>query len=114
MTDVAKRIRLLKENGDCEHCCGDHKPDLCTRKQRVCGGGKDDRGCNRTHNIHELFCSAAKVCFSVQVVHTANSNNNAESISNTWRVFGKLTQKFGDQESDNEESASTIKNAFCF
>ncbi len=41
-----------------------------------------------------------------------NSNNNAESISNTWRVFGKLTQKFGSQESDDEESASTIKNAF--
>ena len=41
-----------------------------------------------------------------------NANNNAESISNTWRVFGKLTQKFGAQESDDEESASTIKNAF--
>lgn len=41
-----------------------------------------------------------------------NANNNAESISNTWRVFGKLTQKFGTQESDDEESASTIKNAF--
>ena len=41
-----------------------------------------------------------------------NANNNAESISNTWRVFGKLTQKFGAQEADDEESASTIKNAF--
>jgi len=41
-----------------------------------------------------------------------NSNNNAQSISNTWRIFGKLTQKFGDQEADDEESASTIKNAF--
>ncbi|HJN63669.1 MAG TPA: carboxypeptidase regulatory-like domain-containing protein [Flavobacteriales bacterium] len=41
-----------------------------------------------------------------------NSNNNAQSISNTWRVFGKLTQKFGTQEADDEESASTIKNAF--
>ncbi|OUV70009.1 MAG: hypothetical protein CBC83_09390 [Flavobacteriales bacterium TMED123] len=41
-----------------------------------------------------------------------NSNNNAESISNTWRVFGKLTQKFGNQEADDDESASIIKNAF--
>ncbi|MEE2700254.1 MAG: TonB-dependent receptor [Bacteroidota bacterium] len=41
-----------------------------------------------------------------------NANNNAESISNTWRVFGKLTQKFGTQEADDQESASTIKNAF--
>ncbi len=40
-----------------------------------------------------------------------NSNNNAESNSTTWRVFGKLTQKFGSQEAD-DESASTIKNAF--
>ena len=41
-----------------------------------------------------------------------NSNNNRQDISNTWRVFGKLTQKFGTQEADDEESASTIKNAF--
>ena len=41
-----------------------------------------------------------------------NSNNNAESNSTTWRVFGKLTQKFGSQEADDDESASTIKNAF--
>ncbi len=41
-----------------------------------------------------------------------NWNNNAESNSNTWRVFGKLTQKFGAQEADESESASTIKNAF--
>ena len=41
-----------------------------------------------------------------------NSNNNAESNSTTWRVFGKLTQKFGSQEADDEESASAIKNAF--
>ena len=41
-----------------------------------------------------------------------NSNNNAESNSTTWRVFGKLTQKFGSQEADDDESASAIKNAF--
>ena len=29
-----------------------------------------------------------------------------------WRVFGRLTQKFGAQESEDEESASTIKNAY--
>ena len=29
-----------------------------------------------------------------------------------WRVFGRMTQKFGTQEEDDEESASTIKNAF--
>ena len=66
ISDVAKRIQLLKENGDCPHCCGDHKPADCAYKERVCGGGKDDRGCTKTHNLHELFCSAAKVCFAVQ------------------------------------------------
>ena len=41
-----------------------------------------------------------------------NWNNNVQKIRNTWRVFGKLTQKFGTQETDEGESASTIKNAF--
>ena len=76
MVDSSKRIQLLKDNGDCCHCCGDHKPADCSRKDRVCGGGKDDRGCAKTHNIHELFCSAAKVCFSVQEVHSANAKGD--------------------------------------
>ncbi len=41
-----------------------------------------------------------------------NWNNNLQSISKTWRVFGKLTQKFGTQETDEQASASTIQNAF--
>ena len=40
-----------------------------------------------------------------------NWDNNPEEESNTWRVYGKFTQRFGAQEGD-EESASTIKNAF--
>ena len=57
----------MEENGDCLHCCGDHKAANCYRKERVCGGGKVDRGCNKSHNMHELFCPDAKV-FSSQVV----------------------------------------------
>ena len=63
--DPAERIKLLKENGDCVHCVGDHKSVDCRRKERVCGGNKEDRGCSKSHNAHELFCLQAKI-FSVQ------------------------------------------------
>ena len=39
-------------------------------------------------------------------------DNNRESSQNTFRVFGKFTQKFGSEESNQENSATTIKNAF--
>ena len=32
MSDVQRRIQLLKDNGDCIHCCGDHKPADCYKK----------------------------------------------------------------------------------
>ena len=41
-----------------------------------------------------------------------SSENNSNSTQETWRVFGKLTQKFGDEESNSEKSANLIKNAF--
>jgi len=40
-----------------------------------------------------------------------NWQNNPEDESNTWRVYGRFTQRFGSQEGD-EESASNIKNAY--
>ena len=45
----AQREKLLKENGDCTHCTGDHKPADCPKKDRVCGGRKEDRGCTKSH-----------------------------------------------------------------
>ena len=39
-------------------------------------------------------------------------DNNRASSQTTYRLFGKLTQKFGSEDSNSEESASTIKNAF--
>ena len=41
-----------------------------------------------------------------------SSDNNRKSSQVTYRLFGKLTQKFGSEETNSEESASTIKNAF--
>ena len=41
-----------------------------------------------------------------------NYDNNRKSSQTTYRLFGKLTQKFGSEESNSDESASTIKNAF--
>ena len=41
-----------------------------------------------------------------------SSENNSNSTQETWRVFGKLTQKFGNEESNSKKSANLIKNAF--
>ncbi|MCK6649130.1 MAG: TonB-dependent receptor plug domain-containing protein, partial [Bacteroidia bacterium] len=42
-----------------------------------------------------------------------NPSNNPQTISNTWRVYGKLTQKFNNNNSAEEEkSSSIIKNAY--
>lgn len=43
-----------------------------------------------------------------------NPVNNPQSIDQTWRVYGRLTQKFGSAMNQNEEEkgASNIKNAY--
>jgi hypothetical protein len=65
MSDVAHRIELLNENKDCHHCCGDHKADNCSKKDRICGGIKEGRGCSKQYKLHELICSEAKLCMMV-------------------------------------------------
>ena len=72
--DANTRIQLLKANKDCVHCCGDHDSVNCNNKNRICGGGKSDRGCTQKHAGHELFCVSAKV-FAVQLqVHSQQGN----------------------------------------
>ena len=78
-TEVQKRIQLLKDNGDCFHCCGDHKSSDCLKKERVCGGGKEDRGCTRSHAVHELFCVDAKV-FSIQHVNAMGVRDDSDGV----------------------------------
>ena len=75
--DAQKRVQLLKENGDCSHCCGDHKTSDCRKSDRVCGGGKMDRGCAKSHKVHELFCVEAK-CFAVG--RTMSIGGRAEGV----------------------------------
>ena len=70
MTDIPKIIQLLKENGDCKFCMGDHLPADCKNQERICGGGKSDRGCTKSHKLHELLCKDAKV-FACAVVNVA-------------------------------------------
>ena len=41
-----------------------------------------------------------------------NWGNNRYTTENTYRLFGKLTQKFGSEESNDESSSSTLKNVF--
>ena len=94
-SEVNKRIQLLKDNSDCIHCVGDHKPEDCSRKGGVCGGGKDDRGCTKTHFLHELFCQNAK-CFSIQIqeVHLVDSENG-ESDGVVLLIMNVLVTKHG-------------------
>lgn len=39
-------------------------------------------------------------------------DNNRQSSQHTYRISGKLTQKFGSEEDNDEESSATVKNAF--
>ena len=42
-----------------------------------------------------------------------NTQNNPQVIDNTWRVYGRVTQKFGKESaSEQDKSQSIIKNAF--
>ena len=78
-TDPTKRIQLLMDNKDCDHCMGDHDPGSCNRKDRICGGGKVNRGCSKKHAGHELFCISAKV-FAVQRVFTVQGQRRVEGV----------------------------------
>ena len=53
--DPKERLKLMKENNDCIHCCGDHKTDDCNNKDRVCGGGKNNRGAPRITKYMNYF-----------------------------------------------------------
>jgi hypothetical protein len=42
-----------------------------------------------------------------------NPSNNPQYITNTWRVFAKITQKFGsDEGTKDDKTTATIKNAY--
>ena len=41
-----------------------------------------------------------------------NWENNRYTTENTYRIFGKLTQKFGSDEADDESSSASLKNVF--
>lgn len=41
-----------------------------------------------------------------------NPVNNPQTIAQTWRVYARLTQKFGNNNPSDEKSASNISNAF--
>lgn len=41
-----------------------------------------------------------------------NPTNNPLVTNNTWRVYARLTQRFGSQGAEGEKAASNIKNAY--
>lgn len=98
-------MQLIKENKDCTVCLGDHKDGDCTKPDRVCGGGKQDRGCTKNHQVHELLYVDAKV-FALSV--TSMSINRGSSggvmllIMQTRTLCkGQLASVFIDNGSDS-------------
>ena len=61
------------------YCVGDHKAADCYRKDRVCGGRKEDRGCTKSHTIHELFGTEAKA-FSAALAQSMGIENDSEGV----------------------------------
>ena len=81
-TPVEERIKLMKENGDCELCCGDCPRGKCEAKfKRTCGANKQGRGCGTNHLGHELFCRNAQLCFSTH-------------FEQLWRLMENLKSEF--------------------
>ena len=73
------RIKLLKENGDCELCCSDCPKGRCQSKsKRTCGGTKEGRGCGTSLLGHELFCRNAQLCFSTQLETVLRVDGDSE------------------------------------
>ena len=88
--DRKERVRLMTENGDCKHCCGDHQSKDCNKSDRECGGGKDNRGCTRGHKLHELFCVEAKVfAVSIQSMSANGDSNTVVLLIMTIQTFKK-------------------------
>ena len=101
--DPQKRVQLLHENKDCSHCCGDHKSSDCTKGDRVCGGGKTDRGCTRSHKVHELFCVDAKVFAVACTMSIGGRSEGVMLLIMQVRTLRKRTQAsvFFDAGSDS-------------
>ena len=109
MSDIPSRIRLLKENGDCVHCCGDHKAADCHYKDRICGGGKTDRGCTKGHKLHELFCVEAKLCMLVTMTVNKDQSTVVLCIMQVPAPRGLTASVFWDSGS----SSNFIRETFA-
>ena len=97
--DVQQRVQLLKDNRDCSHCCGDHKPSDCPKPNRICGGGRSDRGCTKNHAVHELLCVDAKV-FAVSMNVRGKSESVVLLIMQVRTLKKKTASAFFDLGSD--------------
>ena len=103
----ADRIKLLRENLDCEICCGDCPKGNCQAKsKRVCGGAKDGRGCGVNHVGHELWCSKAKLCFAVShdIVMRAEDETDDGVLLQVMRIPGS---------GENSEPETVLWDSAC-
>ena len=109
-TEVPKRLQLLKDNGDCSHCVGDHKSTDCNKAGRVCGGGRTDRGCTKDHSVHELFCADAKV-FAVQ--NSQSRNNQTEGVVLLIMQVRTLRKDSASVFWDNGSDSNFVRDAYA-
>ena len=90
----------MRENLDCELCCGDCPKGKCSSKQqRICGGNKEGCGCGINHVGHELWCANAKLCFLVSDETVLRSVNDSDE--------GVLLQVMKIPSMDGSESHET-------
>ena len=113
MTDVIRRVRLIEENGDCCHCLGDHKSKDCSKKDRICGNGKEDRGCGRNHCSHELLCPDAK-CFTVQQnFSTFDDEMGSSVVLSIMRVSGMKKGTFATVFWDLGSTSNFVREGYA-
>ena len=74
--DKTKCIKLLKKNRYCCFCLQNHKSTDCPNPNKVCGGGKPNRGCSKNHKLHEMLCADAKVFMA----HSMTANDKKEGV----------------------------------
>ena len=78
---------MLKENLDCELCCGDCPKGKCSAKQqRICGGNKEGRGCGVNHVGHELWCANAKLCFLIAEETVLRSSSDEAVLLQVMKI----------------------------
>ena len=103
----AKRAAEFVTMDDLEHV--DAKQNVARKNGAIQGKIDFKPSINTNITVGGNF-SNSKYNSSIYTYSMFNPENNPEYIDQSWRVYGRFQQSFG--ASDEEQSASTLKNAF--